>query len=460
MKMYWRKLNRFLIAGILPFLLVSLHLQEARAKVFDRVVAKVNDEIITLSGLQERMNAELVKMRQAGMPNDYPLDELKEKLLDRMIDEKLQLQDGKKIGLTVGEERILQALDDIKKANNIDDEQFSMMLKREGTSLEQYKETIHNQIMVQKVVGYQVNNRTQISEEELKSYYMRHRKDYHLPPRVKARHILFILNDVLTEKERELKEKKAEEVKKRLDAGESFEKLAKEFSEDVSASNGGDLGILDRGKMVIDLENAIFALRSGEISDLIRTPYGIHIAKVDKVIPGGFTPLEEVKNDIEQKLRSEKFQKNYDGYMQDLRKAAFIEKTLSGRKRPPPALSTKGQTRQSALGNKLPPLEIPTASSRNDAPTQRKQTRRTVRSTRSKPSSDPNSILPPLTIGKPNASPAPPREARRVEKTPITKPGSFEEVQQALKKLKKMRDARMISESEYQKKKEELLNQL
>ena len=452
MTMFWRKLNRYLIIGLLPFLLASGEAVRVQAKVFDRVVAKVNDEIITLSGLQERMNAELVRMRQAGMPDDMPLEGLKEKLLDRMIDEKLQIQDGKKLGMSVEEEKILQALDDIKKSNNINDDQFAEMLRREGTSLDQYKETIRNQIMVSKVVGFQVNNRTKISGDELQAYYRKHRKEYLLPPRVKARHILFILNDVLTPEERALKERKAQEVKDKLDAGEDFEKLARQFSEDVSAATGGDLGLLERGKMVIDLENAIFSLKAGETSGLIRTPYGIHIAKVDQVIPGGLKPFDEVKGGIEQQLRGEKFQKNYEEYMRDLRKTAFIEKSI-GAPKPPQKQPARNKVRQSALSNKLPPLERSKASS---AKTGKQRSGRTVRSKRRV---DPDSILPPLTISKPKP-PQRHEEARRVEKAPLTQSGSFEEVQEELKKLKKMRDDRMISESEYRKKKDELLNQL
>ncbi len=449
--MCWPKSNKIFNTGIALILLLTLGVSPGQSKVFDRVVAKVNEEIITLSGLQERLNAEIARYRNAGGQDNPPLDEMKEKLLDKMIDEKLQIQDGKELGMKVEEENILKALDDIKKANNINDDQLEDMLRHENTSIEQYKETIRNQIMVSKVVGFQVNNRTKISEKEMQSYYMKNRKDYVLAPKVKARHILFILNDVLTPEQRALKEQRAQEVKNKLDAGGSFEELAKKYSEDVSASSGGDLGLLERGKMVIDLENAIFALKAGETSDLIRTPYGIHIAKVDKVIPGGFKPFNEVKDEIEQKLRGEKFQKNYESYMRDLRKSAFIEKSLVQRPNPG-KLSTRGKTRQSALGGKLPPLNI--------EPSPVDKSNKSRRPVRRKPKVSPNDILPPLTISKPQSERGRQEEARALTRKSRSKAGTFEEVQEELKKIKKLRDDQVISETEYQKQKSELLNNL
>lgn len=204
--MSWHKsIRKPLVIFQICLLLLGGLCSASMAEVLDRVVAKVNDEIITLSGLEERLNAEINRYRQAGLMDKLPKDGLKEQMLDRMVDEKLQIQDGKKLGMGVDEEQILKALDDIKKSNNINDSQLEEMLQKESTSIEQYKETIRKQILVSKVVGFQVKNRTKISEKEVRSYFRKHRKDYSLSPKVKARHILFILDDGLTEEQKDTK---------------------------------------------------------------------------------------------------------------------------------------------------------------------------------------------------------------------------------------------------------------
>ncbi len=452
--MFWLKLTKasFLVAAI-SVLVLSGGSSPAGAMVLDRVVAKVNDEIITLSGLEERMNAEINRYRQAGMMDKIPKEGLRDQLLDRMVDEKLQIQDGKKLGMNVEEEQILKALDDIKKNNGIDDEQLVMMLEKESTTMEQYKDTIRRQILVSKVVGFQVKNRTKVTEKELRSFYMKNRKQFMLPPKVKARHILFILDDGLTDEQKEIKKKTAAKVKQLLDGGAKFEDLAKEYSEDVSASEGGDLGYLERGKMVIDLENVIFSLKAGEVSGLVRTPYGIHIVKVDHVKPGGAKPFDEIRPLIERELSAKKFQTNYESYMRDLRKSAFIEK-LIGPKKTKPKKKRSRLARRSPGVEKLPPLR-----------TKRKSKSSSGKKARGKPRIDPDSILPPLTIptkGKTESAPQVAEKVRTKKMDASTSKGKtrFATVQRELKRIKKMRDDNIISESEYREKKKALLSKL
>ncbi len=442
--------ERILSFGFICFIFLAMPLTGFAAS-YDRIVAKVNDEIITISGLGERMKAEVARYRQAGALESLPpKEQFMQMILDKMIDEKLQIQDGKTLGVSVDEENVLKALDDIKKANNINDDQLGELLKSESTSLDEYKDTIRRQIMVSKVIGFQVNNRTKVSEKDAQKYYRKHRKEYLQQGKVHARHILFIIDDALTPEQIAVKEKTAKEVKARLNKGENFEKLAKQYSEDISASNGGDLGWLERGKMVIELENAIFSLKVGETSDLIRTPYGLHIVKVEKVKSGGPRPFKEVQEEITNKLRAEKYQKNYESYMNDLRQAAFIEKSLNGK----PAKQKrvrKNTSRSAKLSNKKKLKRSGRKTARRSQP----KTKRKV---------DPNDILPPLSVSKPKKSATPQLEVAERIKTPSseakTRVPSFKNVQQALKKIKKMRDEKVISEAEYQEKKKALLSKL
>lgn len=298
------------------------------AMTLDRIAAKVGGEIITLSSVIERSRAEIARGMRSGKTDVPRPEELMPRILDLLIDDKLQVLRAKKLGLTVNEASVQKALDDIKKNNNLTDEQLETMLKAENSSIEIYKRTIRNQILISKVVGYEVANRVNVSARALKKYYRIHQKDFWSPGTVHARHILFILDDELTSEEKQLKLNKAKDVLKEIRAGKDFAELAKLHSEDLSASSGGDLGVLEKGKMVPEFEKAAFSLRDGEVSDIVKTSFGLHIIKAGKVTPGKTKTFDEVKEKIRSVLRAEKGKGDFLKWMAELRADTFVEKLM------------------------------------------------------------------------------------------------------------------------------------
>lgn len=307
---------------------VLLIASSSGAMTVDRIAAKVGGEIITLSTVLERYQAEITRRRQSG---DRDINEPEKALpivLDSIIEEKLLTQQAKKIGITVPEKSVQDALDNIKLKNSLTDEQLDEMLQKENSSLERYKQTIRDQILVSKVRNYEVLSRINIPEGEVKKYYRVHQKEFWTPAKVHARHILFILDEKLTPEEVEIKRQKAENIHKQIKSGKDFEELAKLYSEDLSGSSGGDLGVLERGKMVAEFEEAVFSLKDGEISDVVKTPYGLHIIKADKVFPGNTIPYSDVKEKIKGFLAAEKGQDFYEKWIKELKANAYVEKLL------------------------------------------------------------------------------------------------------------------------------------
>ncbi|MFQ5482372.1 MAG: peptidylprolyl isomerase [Nitrospinaceae bacterium] len=469
-------LKKFIDARAVIPLLVAAMLYGAPvwAMILDRVVAKVDDEIITWSALVERMNAEMLRFAQLQRTDLPPKDKMMMELLDRMIDEKLQIQDGKNLGISVDDESVMKMIEDVKKSNNLSEGQLEEMLARESTTIERYKQVIRDRIMVSKVMGFQVKNRTKVSDREIKVYYQRHRKEYWTPPKIQARHILFILDDKVTAEQRRFKEAKAREVLKRVRAGESFESLAREFSEDVSASSGGDLGVVERGKMVPEFEKAVFSLKAGEVSGLVKTPYGLHIVKADRLVPGQAKPLADVKRQIEQTLMMKKFDKAYESYMADLRKTAFIEKKLFDEKktrkriRSPRRNQISGVSRQARGGARKKMLQRRRQPGSQKARGASGGSAMQPQKSRPKRKIHPDEILPPLTIKPPGKRSHKQHEvaSRQVERAPAPKAAGkprvsrIDSIQQELKKIKRLRDENEISETEYLKKKRELLKNL
>ena len=211
---------------------------------------------------------------------------------------------------------------------------------------------------------------------------------------------------------------KARQALQKIRTGGDFNAIAKEFSEDVTANTGGDLGEIERGKMVPEFEKAAFRLKEGQVSGLVKTPYGLHIIKVDKIIPGRTFPLDEVKKQIKNKLQKEKFQRESKMYLQELRDKAFIEIKLA----PPPEPVVE-------QAKKIEPMIAV-------EPSLLKQNESATTPPRQNPSK-PGGTLP-----------------RNSEFS------RFQTFEEQLKYFKQLRDNKKISEGEYQHKKKELLNHL
>ncbi|NIY18793.1 MAG: hypothetical protein GWM98_30030, partial [Nitrospinaceae bacterium] len=388
---------------------------QALAVTFDQIVAKVNKEIITESELEERTNFELSNLMKR---NVQPLPSkafLKHKILDRMIEEKLLLEAARKLDLKVNDESVLKAIADIEKNAGLRPGQLEGILKAENKSMEEYRNDIRNQILMSKVMSYEVHGKIKVGEKEAIAYYEEHLKEFWRPEKIKARHILFILDKSLALEDIALKESKAARALKKIRQGQKFEEVAREYSEDISANSGGDLGEIERGKMVPEFEKAAFQLKEGEVSGIVKSPYGLHIIKVDKFIPGGTVPFEEVRAQIQRKLQSEKGKTEYEAYLTELRQNAFIEKRL------PPLPEPKARLAEKVAPNWVPPHQ-PQDGKKAQVPS------------RSVPEGAP------LSDGNPFAR--------------------FQPVEEQLRHYKRLKDSDQISEEEYQQKKQKLLDSL
>jgi parvulin-like peptidyl-prolyl isomerase len=398
----------------------------AYATVFDKVVAKVNSEIITLSSVEER--AELLKQKYSSSPQLPSEKELLKEALNIIVDEKLQIQEAKKIGFVVDEDTVDAAVDEIKRTNNILDGELEAMLEREGRSLESYKNHIRDQIIVTKISRMEIGNRVKVSEKNIIKYYKKHRSDLWQEGKVKARHILFIVGNGSTNSMRKEKFQLAKNVLNKIRDGNDFAELAMEYSEDISASNGGDVGFVERGKMVREFEDAVFSLKAGQVSGIVETEYGYHIIKVEEILLGKTLNFEESKDRINQILFSQKQNQAYEDWMNELKESAFIELILFKG-------TTDNASRISALDKK--------GNIRNRQKKRIKQKSKSVSQKR-------------------NFQKTWEEMYKSVEKTKVGSlpegDSALEFMEEKLTHLKKLRDHNKISKREYQRRKGMLLN--
>jgi len=143
------------------------------------------------------------------------------------------------------------------------------------------------------------------SDEAIAQYYQNNTSRYSVPERRQARHILIKTAATASAEEKAANRKKVEEIAAKIRAGEDFAALAKQFSEDSTASQGGDLGLFGRGQMVKPFEDATFAMKEGQVSDIVETPFGLHLIKLEKIEGGKVKGLDEVKKTIADQLTAE-----------------------------------------------------------------------------------------------------------------------------------------------------------
>ena len=297
--------------------------------IVDRVVAKVNNEIITLSTVKSKVDL-ILSRRDLSIPVGVKQTEkqLMQQSLDSIIDEKLQAQEGKKKGLIVKEETIEKAVADIYKKNNITASQFELMLLKEGHDLASYKKIIHDQILSSRVVQMELQGSSSSSNDDTLKYYNVNKKKYWVPSKVMISQIMFIKDKDGLKSDVKLKITKAREILGLLRSGSDFSDLAKKYSEDISGPLGGRIGIVERGTTLPRFEEIAFNLKLNEVSDVFQTENGVHIIRCDDVISGHFKKYIDVKSEINRLLDFEKQDENYTDWMKELRESAFIEVKL------------------------------------------------------------------------------------------------------------------------------------
>jgi peptidyl-prolyl cis-trans isomerase SurA len=429
-----KSVKRLLIAGV-----ALLFYSHAYGETLDRVVAKVNGDIIVLSAVQEKAGyiSQQLKAGQGKLPDNMSEEQLLEKVLNDMVDEKLQLQEARKIMLSVDEKKVEQAIDEIKSNNKINQEQLVIMLENEGKTLEGYKQQVRDQILVSQIIGYEMSRSPAISDKSVQKYYLKHQKEFLEAKKTFFRHILFIFEPGITDENKRVKIIKAKQVLRQIKAGRDFEDLAKKYSEDVSSSSGGEIGYVAKGNLVAEFEEAAFKLKEGEVSDLVETRYGLHIIKNDHIVPGRVKPMDEVKEQIRERLMRETRKAHYENWMASLKKSAFVEtylfdspKSLQNKEKPPrlarPSIKEKKNSKR--LGRR-------SLKEKGD------------RSVREPENSDPFFEEWEEADLRKNAKGA-------------SAPSEFISIEQELNHFKYLLDKKEISESEYQERKQKLLDQL
>ena len=295
--------------------------------VLNAIVAIVNDDIITLHAVNQEAQPAISETEKKGPLNDATRSTIRRAALDRLIDKKLTEQKIKELDIRVSDEEIRQAIDDVRKQNKIpSQEALVAALTSQGLTFDQYRIQLRDQIEKLKLVSMEVRAKVQVTESEMRDYYAANLAKYTEEESYRARHIFFRTGPKASPEEIQRSKTTALAVLADAKAGKDFAELAKRFSEDPAArKDGGDLGSFKKGDMQPELEKNILALKPGEVSDLISTPIGFHIIKLEARIAGAVKPFEGVKAEIEEILYKKKSEERFNQWAKDLRGKANIE---------------------------------------------------------------------------------------------------------------------------------------
>ncbi len=296
-------------------------LSPAGAEVADRILANVNGKIILLSELEERQKLLSGMKGGSAKPEDT---QNRKKVLSDMIDEEIVLTHAKRLEITIKDEEIDKAILGVVQRNKTDLATLEEMLAAQGLTMKKYRKKMREQMMIRRVTQMEIP-KPSVTPQMVKNYFEDHRSEFSKPVRIKASHIILLASKKQDPEYFRSAEKKIIELKKRLLAGENFEKMARAESQDGSAKAGGDLGWFTRGNMVKEFEDVAFSLDIGEIGGPVTTPFGLHLIKVTEKEESKQIEFEKVKKEVRAKLIDKEFSAKRKDWMKRLRANAYIE---------------------------------------------------------------------------------------------------------------------------------------
>ena len=325
-------------------------------QVVEEIITRVNNEIITRSEY-DRSKDQLrdeVKQQDPKDPDKAYTDREKDVLRD-LMDQQLLLDKGKDLGIT-GDTDLIKQLDQMRKEMKLESmEDLEKEAQKQGISWEDFKQTQRNQIITRKEIGEEVGVHLANTKEEEQKFYDDHKAEMEQPEYIRLSEILVAPKTVTPSitpaadpgaagsapatqpaadpaaKEAadaaalSAAEAKAQDLLKRIQAGGNFEDIAKKSSDGPSAADGGALGIFKRGQLAKELEDKTFAMKSGEVTDVIRTKQGYVILKVIDHQQAGVPPMKDVHDKIQDALYYQKLQPALRAYLTKLREDAYID---------------------------------------------------------------------------------------------------------------------------------------
>ncbi len=286
------------------------------------LVAKIDTESISKTDLEHAIKAVEARVGRSVPPEQR--DRVYRQVLDELVNIRLIAHEGKARNITVADADVDTQIGKIRQQFKTDDE-FQAALQKRSLTLDEVKSETRTEILVNKTLEAEILPKVAVAQADLDAYYKANPDQFKAPEQVRASHILIPINSSMTDAQKTAARTQAEDILKRVRAGEDFAALAEQYSKDSSAQSGGDLNYFERGKMVPAFEQAAFALKAGDVSTVAETAFGSHIIKVTDHKEARTVPLTEVSDRLSDFLKQRKQQELTQSFIQQLHSKYKIE---------------------------------------------------------------------------------------------------------------------------------------
>jgi peptidyl-prolyl cis-trans isomerase SurA len=289
----------------------------------NRIVAEVNDDIITLYELNLAVAPYVRRVRSMGRSaaeEQKMLYDVREQMLNQLIENKLTDQEVRRYNISISEETIDNTIEEIKKRSRITDQQLRAGLSQQGLTMDDYRQDIKNQILRTRLVNRQIKSKIVITEEDIQAYYEQNKAAYGGEALYRLRQII-----VGFEEGEAQAQQKMEMVLVKFSEGVAFDDLAREYSDGPTAADGGYLGDFNLEDLATPIRSALKGLEVGEHTPIIKTGRGLQVFYIDDVKTETGKSLEEMKPEIERKLYDTIVNRKFKGWLAELRERSHVK---------------------------------------------------------------------------------------------------------------------------------------
>jgi peptidyl-prolyl cis-trans isomerase SurA len=299
--------------------------------VVEEIIARVNNSIITRTEYlrsKEQLKQEAQQQDPANVDKLYA--ERQKDVLRDLIDQQLLLEKGKDLDITADTE-LVKRLDEMRKQMNLESmDDLEKAAQAQGISFEDFKQNLRNQIITQQVIGKEVGSKLSISKEDEQKFYEEHKSEMERPEQIRLSEILVSTDKKAGDNTEDAQliataQAKAEDLLAQIRKGSSFADVAKKSSDGPTAAQGGDLGYFKRGTLAKELEDKTFAMKPGDLSEVIRTKQGFVILEVIEHQDAGVPPLSQIEPRVQDALYMQRLQPALRAYLEKLREDAYID---------------------------------------------------------------------------------------------------------------------------------------
>lgn len=297
--------------------LVSHAQETASTTESSQVVAEINQTKITKDQLRENLRQHLRSQLAYFRENDHHI--LLKQTLDKMVERELLLQAAKKEQLLPSDEElgafVARLQQDLPRGETLED-----MLNQRKLEKEVFLNGIREDLAIENYMRTEIYDSIELNDKQLEQVFKANPDAFTFPEEVRARHILVKLPKDATQKDIEQAQKEIDKIRQlALVEGSDFADLAEKYSQGPSSAKGGDLGYFTSNQMVEPFSKAAFALKPGEVSEVVRTRFGFHVIKLEDRRGGGKPQFSDVKDQVRQKVLQEKQQQALERHLKDLR---------------------------------------------------------------------------------------------------------------------------------------------